>query len=115
MDIENVVFVQQFRTPSSEIWLAETGRKKDSEPFAQLDIHYTPSMAMVTVVYLNPPKSQDEVHRLLDLIDDELLSMGDLEKGNVQFRVIYGGTNKSAVLKREAPAGNTDPLGGLLG
>ena len=113
MDVDNTVFVQQFRTSSSEIWLAETDRTKDGEAFAQLDIHYGSDNVAVTVIYLTTPKTQDEVHRLLDLVDDELLSMGDLEKGNVQFRVIYGGSNKSAVLKRET-AVTTNPLGGLL-
>jgi|GEM_PF-3821327 len=113
MDIENVVFVQQYRTPSSEIWLAETARK-DGEAVAQIDIHYGPIAAVVTVTFLIVPKSEKQVHRLLDLVDDELISMSDMEKGNVSFRVIYGGTNKTVVIQREAASNDgTDFLGGL--
>jgi len=112
MDLENVVFVQQFRTPSSEVWLAETART-NGEVFAQVDIHYGPSAAVITVTFLVSPRSENELHKLLGLIDDELVSMNDVEKGNLTFRVIYGGTNKTAVIKREAQTDGIDILGGL--
>jgi len=112
MDLEKVVFVQQYRTPSSEVWLAETARK-DGDPLAQVDIHYGPTTAVISVTFLVTPKTEKEVYRLLDLIDDELVSMNDLEKGNITFRVIYGGTNKTAVVKRELPGDDSDFLGGF--
>ena len=111
MDVDNVIFVQQYRTPSSEVWLAETARK-NGEAVAQIDIHYGPTTAMISVVFLVTPKTEKEVYRLLDHIDDELVSMNDMEKGNITFRVIYGGTNKTAVVKREASTDADHPLGG---
>jgi len=112
MDLEKVVFVQQFRTPSSEVWLAETART-NGEEFAQVDIHYGPTAAVVSVTFLMSPKSEKELHKFLGLIDDELVSMNDQEKGNLSFRIIYGGTNKTAVIKREAQSDGIDLLGGL--
>jgi hypothetical protein len=115
MDIDKVVFVQQFRTPTSEIWLAETSRK-DGESIAQIDIHYGTEVATVTVTFIVKPSTEHQVYRLLDLIDDELISMNEMEKGNIAFRVIYGGPNKTTLLKREIGAeSGDDPLGDLLG
>ena len=111
MIVENVVFVQQYRTASSEVWLAETARK-DGEVLAQVDIHYGPATAMVSLVLLVVPKAEADVLRLLDLIDDELISMNDMEKGNITFRIIYGGKNKTHVFKREASTEESDTLGG---
>ena len=111
MIAENVVFVQQYRTSSSEVWLAETARK-DGEVLAQVDIHYGPVTAMVSVVFLISPKAEKDMFRLLDLIDDELISMNDMERGNIIFRIIYGGTNKTHVVKRELSAEESDKLGG---
>ena len=112
MDLENIVFVQQYRTPSSEVWLAETGRV-NGEPVAQVDVHYGPSTAVITVTFLVAPKAEKDVYRLLDLIDDELISMNDLERGNITFRVIYGGANKTAVVHRELSGNAPDSLGGF--
>ena len=108
MDPDNVVFVQQYRTPTSEVWLAESGRDEGAAAVAQVDIHYGPTTAVVTVVFLVPPKSEQQVYRLLDLIDDELISITDMEKGGLTFRVIHGGANKSAVLKRDLSADGSD-------
>ncbi len=111
MDVDSVIFVQQYRTPSSEVWLAETART-NGEAVAQIDIHYGPTTAMISVVFLVTPKNQKDVYRLLDHIDDEIVSMNDMEKGNIIFRIIYGGTNKTAVVKREASNDPDHPLVG---
>ncbi len=112
MNLETVVFVQQYRTSSSEVWLAETARK-EGDVIAQVDIHYGPTTAVISVTFLITPKTEKDVYRLLDLIDDELVSMNDLEKGNITFRIIYGGTNKTAVVKRELSGDSSDFLGGF--
>jgi hypothetical protein len=39
--------------------------------------------------------------------------MNDVEKGNSTFRVIYGGTNKTVIVKREASTDASDFLGEL--
>ena len=92
--LEHIVFVQLLRTPHSEVWLADFSRAK-KEAFAQIDIHYLPERVEATVVLFRPLKTEELLHEFLKIIDDELISRGDVEKHTLQFRVIHGGTNKA--------------------
>lgn len=118
MSLSTVVFVQQVRTASSEVWIADRARGSN-EQLAQIDIHYPPGRVEVTVSLIKP-MGESELARFLDLIDDELISAGEVEKGNLNFRVIGGGTNTAELLRRDASVdnaqaspGDIDILGGF--
>jgi hypothetical protein len=116
MSLDSIVFIQQIRTPSSEIWLADLSRQSQ-EAFAQIDIHYLADHVEATVCLLKPLKNEEILHKFLNMIDDELIAAGDLVKGNLRFRVIHGGVNvRTEVLEREPrpkqprPGGLADSL-----
>jgi hypothetical protein len=99
MAFETVTFIQQLRTPHSEIWIADLARGKE-EQLAQIDIHYPPGRVEATVILLRPIK-EEFLTEFLNLIDDELISAADVESGNLKFRVIHGGQNKAELFHRE--------------
>ena len=109
MSLENIVFVQQLRTETSEIWLADFSRS-NQEAFAQIDIHYPPKCVEATVVLFKPLKTPELLHRFLDLIDEELISVGELARGNLRFRVIHGGINKPELFQRPTEKENGEVL-----
>jgi hypothetical protein len=113
MSLASVVFVQQVRTPSSEVWVADRARGSNDQ-LAQIDIHYPPGRVEVTVALLRPMAEAD-LSQFLDMIDDELISAGQVEKGTLNFRVIQGGKNTAELLTRGSAGGggDIDLLGGF--
>ena len=87
--LPSVVFIQQVRTPSSEVWIVDESRTR-REQLAQIDIHYPSSGVDVTVALLRPLSNSD-LASLLAYIDSELISSADAADGNLRFRVIHGG------------------------
>lgn len=111
MDLTKIAFSQQVRTASSEVWLVDLSRGS-RDVVAQVDIHYPADGVDATVTFMKPI-SEPDLMKILDLIDDELISAADKERGNLRFRVIQGGVNTIELLHQNKPSVDELFSGGL--
>ncbi len=119
MAFDHVVFIQQVRTPSSEVWVADESRTSPKQ-LAQIDIHFPPAGGADVTVSLLRPMPEPVLAEFLDRIDGELISTADESRGNLRFRVIQNGTAEMYHPRAESKAPGSaldgaDFLGGLNG
>jgi hypothetical protein len=76
------------RTPSSERFLAT----RDGKDVAAADLHYLQDGTVAgTVTLLNDAGwAEDEIPKLLQQLDEDLLPGADLNSGNLNFTVVIG-------------------------
>ncbi len=78
-------FERECRTPFSEAYLVAT----EEEQVGRVDLHFTPSIVYATLC-VNEKMTSDDIHDLIDAIDEELIMSADVARDDFIVTVYQG-------------------------
>ena len=82
----NFMFQRLLRTTSSEIYAIYTD--DDNDDVGRIDLHYTNKGTVKGLLTLEEERTDEEVQALLKTIDDDIVSMADLDQGDFEVIVV---------------------------
>ena len=83
--MDNYHFERECRTPNSECYTI----LEDSDPIGRLDLHYTFGTVHATLC-VNESLTQEMIHDLIELVDDELLDAVGISRDEFIVHVHQG-------------------------
>lgn len=81
----NFNFIREIRTPYSEAYSLFIDENEDID--GRLDIHYLENNNVSALLSLFKTFSEDQILILLEAIDDQIVNMADIDKGNFYIEV----------------------------
>ena len=82
----NFMFQRLLRTTSSEIYAIYTD--EDEDDVGRIDLHYTSKGTVKGLLTLEEERTDEEVQALMQTIDDDIVSMADLDQGDFEVMVV---------------------------
>lgn len=80
-----LIYQRQFRTASSESYVIQ----RNGRPFGHLDLHFGASEVSGTLILLEEP-AEDEILKLVDQIDEDLVVSADTPREDLLLTVFQG-------------------------
>ena len=78
-------FIREIRTPFSEVYSIFIDESDDLD--GRLDLHYLDNNTVSSLLSLFKEFSEEQILILLEAIDDQIVNMTDIDKGNFYIEV----------------------------
>lgn len=90
---KNIDFLREYRTSHSEVYSVYLDEHEDID--GRLDLHYLDANNVTGLLCLYKEYPDEDIVILLQAIDDKIVNMADIDKGNFTIEV-YTVTDKRA-------------------